>query len=242
MGHNIEEVQSTLRDVGWCWLPAMSDEEYRRFVMGLGRAWCETEVQLRPDVLSYLCRPDAVPLHTDHPDADYMSWRCERQDSDDGAQLLLDGRTAIDACGPAVRDALNRVHVEVRVRAGEPPSRIPVVRHTKLGERVFFASWLNPVESDPHSTGAYEALRREVDRLASQHTTAVRLDEGEVLLIDNGRILHGRGPLSATSNRLLRRFWITVDRTVSHPDRSQRCTSSDRDQVHARSPAPPSDP
>jgi len=211
MEYDIDEVRSDLLNAGWCRLPAMTDIEYRRLVAELGHAWCETEVLLRPDVRSYLCRADAVPLHTDHPDADYMSWRCGRQDNADGSQLLLDGRAALAACGPLVRDCLRQVHLEVRVRKGDPPSRIPVVRCTGLGERVFFASWLSPVESDPQSTNAYETLRRQVDRLSSQLTTSIRLEEGEVLVIDNGRILHGRGPLSETSDRLLRRFWITED-------------------------------
>lgn len=206
----VEVFLSKLRDVGWCRLPPMTDAGYREMLTRLGRPWCETSVELRADVRSYLCQPGSVPLHTDHPDADYTAWRCERQDDTDGSQLLVDGWKALEACGDYVRDALRHIHVDVRVRNGELPSRVPILRRTALGDRLFFALWITPIEMDPRSTKAFDELYQAVERVAAARTEEVRLRVGEVLVVDNGRVLHGRGPLSPTSDRLLRRFWITV--------------------------------
>lgn len=199
-----------LRKAGVCKLPAMTDTEYRVLVAALGRPWAETVVALRPDVRTYLCQADAVPFHTDHPDADLMSWRCERPDANDGAQLLLDGWAVLDACGASVRESLRHAHLQVRERGGSPPSRVPVLRTTDLGDRLLFAPWLRPTDTDPRSTGAFDALCREVVAASSTQHLSVTLAEGEVLIIDNGRMLHGRGPLPPGSERLLRRFWITA--------------------------------
>jgi len=202
-------IAESVQHTGWCRLGSMSDAEYRTLVGQLGKPWCETAVELRPDVRSYLCKPEPVPFHTDHPDADWMSWRCEVQDEADGTQQLIDGLEALRACGPRVREALMHVHAEVKVRGDSPPSQIPIVRAAAAGDRLFFASWIKPIESDPHSLSAFEALKAEMMRRSETHVQEVRLSEGEVLIVDNGRLLHGRKGLLSASKRRLRRFWIT---------------------------------
>ncbi|MCB9838220.1 MAG: TauD/TfdA family dioxygenase [Phycisphaeraceae bacterium] len=146
----------------------------------------------------------------DHPEADYICWRCERQDDSDGAQILLDGHEALSRCDEQTREALRHVHAEVHVRSGEPPSLVPILRTTQLGDRLFFAAWIKPVETDVHSIRAYQTLGREMDRLQDQNPIRVLLDVGEALVIDNGRMLHGRDSINHDSKRLLRRFWITT--------------------------------
>jgi|GEM_PF-1097403 len=204
------DIMDAVRRTGWYRLGPMSDEEYRELVARLGTPWCETAVELRPNVRSYLCKPEAVPFHTDHPDAHLMSWRCEVQDDSDGTQQMVDGLAALQACGERVRDVLTQVHAEVRVRGDSPPSQVPIVRATPDGDRLFFASWIKPLERDPHSLAAFDALRAEIERRTTSHVQEVRLAEGEVLVIDNGRLLHGRGALQTSSRRRLRRFWITL--------------------------------
>lgn len=214
MQHDTTSITHCLERTGWCRLPAMSDAEYRGLVSRLGSPWCETAVELRSDVKTYLCRPEPVPFHTDHPDADYMAWRCEEQDASDGSQELIDGFAALDACGHSVREQLRHVHAEVRVRKDGPLSRVPLVRETRLGDRLFFASWISPVEQDTNSIHAFETLKKELDRLAQTQVMRVRLAVGEVLAIDNGRLLHGRRAIEGNSSRRLRRFWITLAPTV----------------------------
>lgn len=206
---DIAALTESVQRTGWCRLGPMSDAEYRTLVGQLGKPWCETAVELRPDVRSYLCKPEPVPFHTDHPDADWMSWRCEVQDDTDGTQQLVDGLDALRACGANVRDVLLHVHAEVKVRGDSPPSQIPIVRATSAGDRLFFAEWIKPLEADPASSAAFAALRVEIARRSASHLQKVRLSEGEVLVIDNGRLLHGRKGLAGASKRRLRRFWIT---------------------------------
>ena len=211
MSIDIAALTDSVHRTGWCRLDPMSDAEYRTLVGQLGKPWCETAVELRPDVRSYLCKPEPVPFHTDHPDADWMSWRCEVQDDADGTQQLVDGLDALRACGPNVRDVLTQVHAEVKVRGDSPPSQIPIVRSTPAGDRLFFAEWIKPLEADPASGSAFAALRAEIARRSESHVQEVRLAEGEVLVIDNGRLLHGRKSLAGASKRRLRRFWITLE-------------------------------
>lgn len=204
------DVCEMLREVGWCRFPAMSDAVYRELVASIGKPWCETVVELRPNVQTYLCRTESVPFHMDHPDADFMAWRCEKQDDSDGSQQLIDGFAALEACSAETRNALRKVHAEVRVRKDEPPSRVPLVRSTPLGERLFYASWIRPVETDAVAVEAFNELKAAIERRETTELQEVRLTEGEVLVIDNGRMLHGRRAVAPNSSRRLRRFWITA--------------------------------
>lgn len=204
------QVLDAVRAAGWHRSGPISDADYRRLVSELGEPWCETAVELRPDVRSHLCKPEPIPFHTDHPRADLMAWRCEAQDAADGTQHLLDGLAALAACGRGVRDALASVHAEVRVRGDSPPERYSLVRQGTHGDRLFFAPWLAPLEQDDYSRSAYAALRGEIERRSLTHVEAVRLSEGEVLVIDNGPMLHGRAAIAPSSTRRLRRLWITL--------------------------------
>lgn len=72
----------------------------------------ETRVRQRREAHTYLAGRDAVPLHTDHPEADLVAWRCEVQDRQDGASVLADGYSIIQAMG-ASADSLRSVELYV---------------------------------------------------------------------------------------------------------------------------------
>ncbi len=213
MNTTIEKVREAVRRDGWIRLPAMGDTEYRQLLRFLGEPWCETAVEVRADVKSYLCQAGAIPFHTDHPRADLMAWRCERQDPSDGTQQLIDGLYALAACQPWVEQALRRITLEVRVRGGDEPESVAVVRDTCLGKRLCFAPWLAPQVQDADGRRAFDTLAHRIEATAVEWTIDVRLEEGEVLVIDNGRMLHGRRAIAPDSDRRLRRFWITLPRT-----------------------------
>jgi hypothetical protein len=201
-------ITTRLQRDGWCRIDRISDLAYRNLIAELGKVWCETRVELGSGVQSHLCRPAPVPFHTDHPAAHWTAWRCEAQDETDGAHQLIDGRAALAACGSIVRERLTRVHVEVRAREESPAERVPLVQPTANGERLFFAPWLRPVERDAGSLYAFERLLSELAECAKTSVLEVRLEEGEVLIVDNGRWLHGRRSLPPSSRRRLRQSWI----------------------------------
>lgn len=65
-------------------------------------------------------------------------------------------------------------------------------------------------------TAAVEAFRR---GLESAYETRLRLQPGDVLVVDNRRVLHGRTAIEGESERLLERLWICEEATPS-PTRS----------------------
>lgn len=181
----------------------------RELLRQLGDIVEETMVRQRRKANSYLAGRDAVPLHTDHPEADIVVWRCEVQDLQDGASVLADGHSIIRAMG-ANADPLRSVELHV------PPQlpRQTLDRGTVWdGKRLYYAPWYPIVRARKDGR---RALRLFTNLLAMGFGhRRVRLKSGELLIVDNGRWLHGRDKLPEKSNRFLQRYWLRRQSSLS---------------------------
>ncbi|MDE0460311.1 MAG: TauD/TfdA family dioxygenase [Chromatiales bacterium] len=168
----------------------------------LGDIVDETAVRQRSGATTYLAGRYAVPLHTDHPEADLVAWRCDAQDPRDGASVLADGHAILRAMGAGAH-ALRGV--ELRVPAQLP--RQSLDRGAVWdGRRLYYAPWYPVLRA---SGDGRRALRTFESLLAMGFGhRRVRLAAGELLVVDNGRWLHGRDRLSKGSGRFLRRYWL----------------------------------
>jgi len=168
---------------------------FAELTASLGQTVHETRVALDVRKETYLTRPEAVPLHTDHPDVATIGWYCEEQDGDDGANLFVDGRGLLDE---HLQHDLEDQSLPVPClrRLGGRTTDVAVVRDGKL----FFAPWLVKRWSNP--------LKDFARRLHEVRRLRVRLAPGDAVFIDNGRVLHGREAIGRTSKRVLFRRWI----------------------------------
>lgn len=168
----------------------------------LGEIVEETEVRQHDGVDTYLAGRAAVPLHTDHPEAQLVAWRCEVQDTQDGASLLADGHSIIRMMG-ARADSLRGVHLQV-------PPQLPRQKLDRGpvwdGSRLYYAPWYRVMVADEAGRSAL-AMFANMLAMGYGHRR-IRLQPGEVLIVDNGRWLHGRDELPRNSPRRLRRWWL----------------------------------
>jgi hypothetical protein len=186
-------------------LPA---EEFEAMCSSLGNITGRSDVALRKEAHSYVARPEAVPFHTDFV-VDIIAWRCDVQDPLDGASLLLEASTVIGKLSPALAMRLRNTVIEMRAMPAATPHRREVIQCRGATDRMSFAPWLRPAEGDRSECAAYDALRCAVTASVTE-AHAVRLMPGEALFVDNGRFLHGRGPLAVDSPRKLSRRWINL--------------------------------
>jgi hypothetical protein len=201
----VAAVRGAVASQGWARLPSISGEAFLGIARELGDVIDDTPVRLAPGRRTYLTSPGAIPLHTDHSNADLVAWWCETQDERDGATLLADGREVTRGLDIALRRVLARTLLPAMRRLGDEP--VPTAVLSDVGDRaaVFYAPWLTPMAGDPDVVLALRILGRTVERVGQ---TAHRLQAGEVLIVDNHRMLHGRGPLLLDSARRLRRLWL----------------------------------
>ena len=198
-------VLDQVRTVGYAVVTAPHDDRSFASLAGeLGAIIDDVRVEIVPGDTAYLAQPGEMPFHTDHPLADIIGWRCEVQDEGFGASLLVDGRAVLAALDARRRRDLAGVQLPARRGPGEAEVPTPIV--TGEDERLFFTPWLRPLFLSWDGRFALAAFR---DALAhAPHALEVRLAPGELLFIDNHRMLHGRGPLPQESKRRLRRLWI----------------------------------
>ncbi len=206
-------LRSQIEQEGHALLPDRYDEAaFAALAAELGEVVDDTWVRRVPGRRTYLTSPDAIPFHTDHPHADLIAWRCESQDGSDGASLLIDGARVVEALDVDARHELEQLRLPAMVRLGDPPEATPVLRASGQRVALFFAPWLEPPGDDPAAQEALRRLRALIDREASR-ALRFRLEPGQVLLVDNHRMLHGRASLLPSSERKLHRLWLRAEPT-----------------------------
>jgi hypothetical protein len=156
-------------------------------------------------------RAERLSYHTDTPMADVLAWYCVEQDAADGSSALVDTGDLARHFGAEELAAIERVRV--RYRAGgdaghEVFDEYPLLRANK----VYYVPWLVSPDLDEDKR---KLVARFDEYLATKDATApirIRLKPGEMLFIDNHRVLHGRSELSPDSRRHLIRLYIRAAR------------------------------
>ena len=154
-----------------------------------------------------------LPLHTENPyhdiAPDYLLLACLRSDRASTAATTL--TRMADLVGRLDREVVatlrRPIFVEQGTAAAAPPSAVltgpshdPFVK--------FDASWTTAINDD--GVAALQAMARELPR----SMRAVRLEPGDLLLVDNRRWLHGRSAFEVSDgshDRWLQRIYVCED-------------------------------
>jgi hypothetical protein len=154
-------------------------------------------------------RADGLSYHTDSPVIDMLAWYCVAQDSLDGTSALIDTGDVMQHFDADDLEVMSCIGVRTMVRDAENRE---VVREFPLfaDGRLYYAPWLLSPD-----LGAQErdVAARFADYVAEKDATApirIRLKPGEMLFVDNHRILHGRSSIPPDSRRHLVRLYIKV--------------------------------
>ena len=181
---------------------SVAEHTTRELLRTLGDIVEETVVCQRRGATTWLAGRNAVPLHTDHPEADLVAWRCDAQDPHDGASVLADGHAILRAMG-ARADALREVELHV-------PPQLPrqALDRGRVwdGKRLYFAPWYPVVRASDDGRRALEVFANLLAMGFGRRR--IRLATGKLLVVDNGRWLHGRDKLSQGSGRYMQRYWL----------------------------------
>ena len=187
---------------GWTVLRPQAREALLSELALLGLVIQTTEVAPRANAKAALATDQEMQLHTDHPRARWISWECVSQSSEGGYSLLKDTKPALDSLTESERAELRALAIRTHVVFPDDTGAYPVLRKDGDGaDWVYFTPWMTDGQSSP-------AFRKFLSALEASPTLSVRLYPGESLLIDNGRMLHGRSALGGDKDRLLIRRWI----------------------------------
>lgn len=211
------EVAERVREHGYVHVREVLDlPAFRRLAADLGHIVAEEVIELRDGGHAYVAKPGPVPLHTDQAQVEIIGWLCRRQDELDGASVLLDSRSFLDAMDEASLRLLRRVRLACPPVAGGPPSMaVPVLRATGRRDLFFCSPWLDPVGGEAEDRAVLRQLWSAIQAAAASSAIRVRLAPGEALFIDNQRVMHGRDALPSNSHRRLHRAWVITRETAA---------------------------
>ena len=195
-------LQSLLAQKGWTVLRPQAQSALLADLAQLGPVIQTTEVAPRVNAKAALATDQEMALHTDHPRARWISWECVRQSSAGGYSLLKDTKPALDSLSGDERDELRALTIRTHVVFPDDTGAYPILRQDGDGaDWVYFTPWMTDGQSSP-------AFRKFIRALEATPPLTLRLYPGESLLIDNGRMLHGRSALGGDKDRLLVRRWL----------------------------------
>jgi hypothetical protein len=172
-------------------------------------------------------RAEGLSYHTDSPLIDVLAWYCVEQDAVDGTSALVDTGDFAKHFDDEEQAILSRVRVRAMMRDAE--YREIVHEYPLLANgKVYYAEWLLCENLDDDERAL---AQRFADYIALKDSTApirIRLKPGEMLFVDNHRILHGRSDIPPDSRRHLVRFYIKTVMTMQSAETATRESSASR--------------
>jgi Taurine catabolism dioxygenase TauD, TfdA family len=154
-------------------------------------------------------RADGLSYHTDSPLMDMLAWYCVAQDAVDGTSALVD--TGDVAQHFDAEDLATMARVRVRAMMRDAENR-EVVREFPLfaGGKVYYAPWLLSPDLGEQERDVASRFGAYVAKKDTTEPISIRLQPGQMLFVDNHRILHGRSSIPPDSRRHLVRLYIRL--------------------------------
>lgn len=204
MSPTMEELSAIVAARGWAHLPGRGPDAFARVPDALGASvLLTTEVAVR-EGRTLVTSARALELHTDHHRARWIAWLCVTQTTEGGATRLADARAAFELLEEDERSRLAEIRLfEHDVFSGDAGSHALLERDA--GGPLFYASFWFDTPLNGATRAALEAFRAALHRVEMVN---LRLEPGDVLVIDNRRFLHGRTAITGSRDRLLIRHWL----------------------------------
>jgi hypothetical protein len=198
-------IQGELAINGFVLIPGLIESTAVDLINELGAVMLRTDIYPRANARGDVSTDLPMCFHTDHPRARWIAWYCVRQSSEGGESLLVDSSPLVTVLSADERGILrNTLSLTHQVFAGDHAAHAILSPIETGTDRIYYAPWL--IFDD-----ASQPLRKLGDLIAKATPIVIRLKAGELMVIDNARMLHGRTSIRGDKNRLLRRYWISED-------------------------------
>jgi alpha-ketoglutarate-dependent taurine dioxygenase len=190
---------------GFVLIPGLMESSAVDLINEFGPVMLRTDICPRANARGDVSTNLAMSFHTDHPRARWIAWYCVQQSSEGGESLLVDSGPLVSALTTdelrILRNTRARTH---QVFPGDDATHSILSPVEGGTDQIYYAHWLISDDSS-------EPLRKLGDQIAKAAPVRIRLNAGELMIIDNARMLHGRTSISGDRCRLLRRYWISED-------------------------------
>ena len=189
---------------GFAVLAQAADAAVETVLRALGEVIHVFDVRHRPGSCALVTSNEALPPHTDHHRARWVVLHCHTPAAIGGESILVDAREAFGAITAKHRATLAEVVLFEHCVFEGDPKRYPIVSIENREPQFYFSNWLSGRDLGGDQLAAFKAFGHAVSS-CSLHVC--QLAAGDLLVVDNRWMLHGRRAFAGTE-RQLRRYWV----------------------------------
>ncbi|WP_169515991.1 TauD/TfdA family dioxygenase [Gaetbulibacter saemankumensis] len=197
-------MKDELAEKGFCHIPNKSDVELTEILSQLGHVINETDVIANSESKSLVTSDKYLDFHTDNHLAKYILWHCKKQAEKGGQSMLCDAEKVYAELTEEEKLALSKIHVYEHKMFPENRNSNPIVREVDGQHKFYYSFWL--AREKYRELPVFEKWR---DLIQTASHVKIRLEENDILVIDNHRIFHGRTEIIGERN--LKRYWLNPD-------------------------------
>ena len=191
---------------GFIHLSYEKDRNLNETLNKLGNILFQSEIREKKKSTRLLASNLEMPFHTDHHEAKYIAWFCRSQSFTGGDSLIKDTKPIMESLSDSVKGLLSEIKVNSHRVFHSDKFSYPLVEPFADLFHVYYAPWLIV---RPGCLKQQKALLLFQTLIESAKVERINLNEGDLLIIDNHRMLHGRSGFPSGSNRWLTRYWIS---------------------------------
>ncbi|MBL91873.1 MAG: hypothetical protein CMH56_08710 [Myxococcales bacterium] len=200
---HIEDIKHDLKDNGWFFGKSLYTlEGFEALGQRLGEIIARTDISIDETRSVYQVRTaGGLTLHMDDPPARYIAWLGMVTPEQEEPTKFLDTRPILEMLSP---EELTRIKsIQVKDDNG-------LIHPMLADDGVFhYVPWMIQMQTVTDND-TFEALAhlQSLIRKATRTCHTINIQKGEILIVDNTRVIHGRDRIAADSQRHLKRLWI----------------------------------
>lgn len=198
------EIKGELEAKGYIHIPYPNKLDASWLSENLGKELFTTLIKENPNSTRLLASNQDVDLHSDHIKAKFIAWQCNSQAAIGGESLLLDGLGVLENASSDILNSLENIFVKSHRLFFDDKPQYPLF--SVKDKVLYYASFLCEA---PIGSKEKQAFAWFQEQIKSTSKIEIKLSEGDWLIIDNHRMLHGRKGFEKKSNRLLTRYWLS---------------------------------
>lgn len=200
----VEEVEGKVIQDGYYVLKGYDQKYVCDFAEKLGEIINISDIKINEQSNRKFNQAESLDLHTDSPQVKYIIWYCIKQDKIAGESILLDTTEILEKLDSETKSILETTKINYPIY-----KRISVSDHPILSpspeNQIYYTSWLKKADYNENQLLALKKFENLVNELPK---TSIKLKEGDALIINNKRMLHGRDTIPLDSQRYLYRIHV----------------------------------
>ena len=204
-----------LDEYGFVYLPKQSEDDLNKILNTLGEVINETDVIANSESKSLVTSDKYLDFHTDNHLAKYIVWYCHKQAEKGGYSMICDAEKVFNKLNDKEKQELSKIHVYEHKLFPENRNSNPIVREIDGKRKFYYSFWL--AREKYRELAVFKKWR---DLIQNEEHEKIRLNETDILIVDNHRVFHGRTEIIGERN--LKRYWLSKDQKIMFNNKNSK--------------------